>query len=75
MGAQRLARGWTATPATSAFLAAERTPNVCILVTASEWISRTRAEGQDCAIEDANRELGRPEDYFSATACASVEHV
>jgi len=74
-GKQLLAQGWTATPVTKAFLAVEQTPNVRILVTASDWISTTRAEGQDWAIEDVNRELGKPDGYFSGTACANVEHV
>jgi hypothetical protein len=74
-GKERLARGWTATPVTNAFLAAEKTPNVRILVTASDWISQTRAEGQDWAIEDVNRELGKPDGYFNRDACANVEHV
>ena len=74
-GKHRLSQGWTATPVTNAFLAIEKTPNVRILVTASDWISQTRAEGQDWAIDDVNRELGKPEGYFSREACANVEHV
>lgn len=74
-GKKRLARGWTATPVTNAFLAIEKTPNVRILVTGSDWISLTRAEGQDWAIADVNHELGKPDGYFSREACANVEHV
>lgn len=74
-GKNLLSRGWTATPVTNGFLAIERTPNVRILVTASDWISQTRAEGQDWAIEDVNRLLDRPDGYFSREACANVEHV
>lgn len=76
MGRRKLSEGWTSTPGiTTAFLAAEKTPNVRILVTASDWISYTRAEGQDWAIADVNRELGKPDGYFGRDACANVEHV
>jgi hypothetical protein len=74
-GKHKLAKGWTATPVTNVFLAVEKTPNVRILVTASDWISQTRAEGQSWAIDDVNRELGKPEGYFDREACANVEHV
>ncbi|AOG04422.1 MULTISPECIES: LysM peptidoglycan-binding domain-containing protein [unclassified Bosea (in: a-proteobacteria)] len=74
-GKHELAKGWTATPVTNAFLAVEKTPNVRILVTASDWISQTRAEGQDWAIEDVNLKLGKPDGYFNRDACANVEHV
>lgn len=74
-GKQLLSKGWTATPVTDAFLLIEPTPNVRILVTASDWISETRAEGQDWAIEDVNTKLGRPDGYFNREHCANVEHV
>jgi len=74
-GTKRLARGWWSSPVTPAFLAIEATPNVRILLTASDWISYNRGEGEDDNIADINKFFGKPERYFDRDMCANVEHV
>jgi hypothetical protein len=74
-GKHRLARGWWSAPTTIAYLAVEATPNVRILITASDWISYSRGEGEDEAIAEINAFFKKPPGYFDRDMCANVEHV
>jgi hypothetical protein len=60
---------------TKAYIFLHSTPDIRNALSASDWITDRRGDGEDIGNLKVNSELGKKENYFSPENIANVEHV